>query len=94
MELKELEEQQKQLGEGEGKEELVLENEVMKVWGKVWERSEQEPEGRRKIREKGDSIYFKLFKHLKKLHIFTIWQHMQFIMKCWNVFCGAGRTVS
>lgn len=34
---------------------------VMKVWGKVWERSEQEPEGRRKLREKTDTIHFKAY---------------------------------
>lgn len=32
--------------------------------------------------------------HLKKLCIFTIWQHMQLILKCWDVFCAVGRTVS
>lgn len=55
-----MEEQWKQLGEGVGKEAAVLESEVTKVWGKVWERSEQEPERRTKIREKVDCIHFKL----------------------------------
>lgn len=39
---------------------MMLESKVMKVWGKVWEKREQEPEGRRKLREKRDSIHFKL----------------------------------
>lgn len=69
------------------KEESVLENEVMKVWGKVWERTEQEPERKRKGRKETAYILNYTFEealHFNHLAAYAVYYE---VLEC-ALWCG------